>query len=85
MVLGVVLFFLFKSKPVEVTKIDDSKPVMTIIGTSVEGRNIEAYTFGKGEKHLFFVGGIHGGYEWNSVMLAYKFLDYLTLNPEIIF
>ena len=85
MVLGVVLFLLFKSKPVEVTKIDDSKPVMTIIGTSVEGRNIEAYTFGKGEKHLFFVGGIHGGYEWNSVMLAYKFLDYLTLNPEIIF
>ena len=48
-----------------------------IIGTSVEGRNIESYTYGDGNTHLLFVGGIHGGYEWNSVLLAYKFIDYL--------
>jgi len=47
------------------------------IGTSVEGRKIEAYTYGSGANHLVFVGGIHGGYEWNSVLLAYNFLDYL--------
>ena len=30
------------------------------------------------------MGGIHGGYEWNSVMLAYQAIDYLILNPQII-
>lgn len=54
------------------------------IGLSVEGRPIEAYTYGNGETHLLFVGGIHGGYEWNSVLLAYTFLDYLNENPEFI-
>jgi predicted deacylase len=43
-----------------------------------------AYTFGQGSTHLTFVGGIHGGYEWNSVLLAYQFLDYLKTNSEII-
>ncbi|MEK7569190.1 MAG: M14 family metallopeptidase [Patescibacteria group bacterium] len=55
-----------------------------VIGTSVEGRAIEAYLYGKGETHLLFVGGIHGGYEWNSVILAYRFMDYLEANPNSI-
>ncbi len=59
-------------------------PRQEIIGTSVEGRSIEAYTYGSGDTHLLFVGGIHGGYEWNSVLLAYEFMDYLTTHPETI-
>lgn len=61
-------------------------PVSTyaVIGTSVEGRDIEAYTYGNGEKHVLFVGGVHGGYEWNSVVLAYQFIDYLKEHPEVI-
>ena len=55
-----------------------------IIGTSVEGRAIEAYTYGTGETHLLFVGGIHGGYEWNSVLLAYQFIDHIRANPDFI-
>jgi len=55
-----------------------------IIGKSVQGRNIESFAFGKGETQLLFVGGIHGGYEWNSVLLAYEFIDYLTENPTVI-
>lgn len=55
-----------------------------MVGTSVEGRPIEAYTFGKGPTPLLFVGGIHGGYEWNSVLLAYALIDYLKTNPEAI-
>ncbi len=55
-----------------------------IIGKSVEGRAIEAYIYGKGSTHLMFVGGIHGGYEWNSVLLAYQIMDYLKENPDII-
>ena len=54
------------------------------LGTSVEGRKIEAYTYGDGAKHLVFVGGIHGGYEWNSVLLAYEFLDYLKVNSSTL-
>lgn len=48
-----------------------------IIGQSVEGRNIEAYTFGTGDTHLLFVGGVHGGYEWNSVVLAESVIAYI--------
>ncbi len=55
-----------------------------IIGTSVENRSIEAYTYGTGPTHLLFVGGIHGGYEWNSVLLAYAFIDRLEAAPESI-
>lgn len=54
------------------------------IGTSVLGRPIEAFTFGHGETDLLFVGGIHGGYEWNSVMLAYEMIDHFTANEALI-
>lgn len=73
----------FVAEPVEVIK-EDSGPTREIIGTSVEGREIEAYTYGDGEKHLIFVGGVHGGYEWNSVLLSYRFMDYLEENPDLI-
>ncbi len=55
-----------------------------VIGTSQEGRSIEAYTFGNGSKTLLFVGGIHGGYEWNTVLLAYQFIDYLSQHASDI-
>jgi len=42
----------------------------TVIGSSVESRPIEVFTFGTGEIDLLFVGGVHGGYEANSVRLA---------------
>lgn len=45
---------------------------------------ILSYQFGEGETSLILVGGMHGGYEWNTILLAYAFLDYLHLNPEII-
>ena len=59
-------------------------PAQTIIGTSVEGRDIEVYTFGSGETQLLFVGGMHGGYEWNSVVLAEEFISYLQNDPSVI-
>jgi hypothetical protein len=62
-----------------------------VIGRSVQGRPIEAVTFrpsgqtnGEGEVHLLFVGGIHGGYEWNTVVLANQFIDYLEANPTAL-
>lgn len=68
-----------KSSVDEETKFENSS-----IGKSVEGRLIDSYTFGNGSKHVVFVGGIHGGYEWNSVFLAYKFIDYLKSNPDFV-
>ncbi len=50
----------------------------------MEGRVIESYTFGTGETDLLFVGGMHGGYEWNSIDLAYAMIDEFQLQPELI-
>jgi hypothetical protein len=59
-------------------------PRREVIGQSVEGRDIEAFTYGDGGTRLLFVGGVHGGYEWNSVLLAYAVMDYLSANPAAI-
>lgn len=64
------------------------QPSREVIGRSVEGRAIEAYRFpATGDRttaHLLFVGGIHGGYEWNSVLLAYALVDHIAANPESV-
>lgn len=56
----------------------------TVIGTSVEGRNITAYQYGSGETELLFVGGIHGGYEFNTTLLSYDLINYLDDNADVI-
>jgi len=61
-----------------------TSPVYSVLGTSVQGRKIESYTYGTGPTHIVFVGGIHGGYEWNSVLVAYDLKDYLDANPAIV-
>ncbi len=58
--------------------------IQKVIGTSVQGREILAYTYGAGSTTVIFVGGIHGGYEWNSVLLSYALIDYLEANPESV-
>jgi len=55
-----------------------------IIGKSVNGKDITAYNYGTGDTEILFVGGIHGGYEWNTVLLAYEAMDYLEANPDVI-
>lgn len=55
-----------------------------VIGQSVEGRDITAYHFGDGGEEILFVGGIHGGYEWNTALVAYQLVDYLKANPSAI-
>ncbi len=78
-------YFQFNKKsPAVIIEPEVTYPLKTIIGQSVQGRNIEAYIYGKGEIKIAFVGGIHGGYEWNSIMLAYQMIDYLTENINII-
>ncbi len=71
---------LVEENKVTQTNLGVISPGFAVIGKSVQGRNIETYTYGNGDKHLLFVGGVHGGYEWNSVLLAYEFKDYLEVN-----
>lgn len=86
LILGLILLFIlgFKSIPTPPIEVEEPEPSYSILGESVEGRVIEAYRFGDGHKHLLLVGGIHGGYEWNTVVLAYRFIDYFDTNPEVI-
>jgi len=82
----VTLFYQKKPEKVaeQVPEVKITLESRSVIGKSVEGRDIEEYTFGNGINHLIFVGGIHGGYEWNTVVLAYRFLDYLKADPSIV-
>lgn len=73
-----------KEAPVEVPVVDTFGPKHSVIGKSVQGRDIDAYVYGSGDQKILFVGGIHGGYEWNSVILARTFMDHISENPDII-
>lgn len=56
----------------------------TTIGKSHQNREILSYQFKNGPNKVIFVGGIHGGYEWNSILLTYELIDYFTVHPESI-
>ena len=77
-------FFYTKPEPFPTLVEPKSDGILEVIGLSVEGREIESYIYGNGAKRLLFVGGIHGGYEWNSISLAYEMMNYFKLNPEVI-
>ncbi|MBN1305599.1 MAG: hypothetical protein JXA13_14265 [Anaerolineales bacterium] len=55
-----------------------------VIGFSLQGRPLEVYTFGDGPKEKMIVAGIHGGSEWNTIVLADLLIEHLTGHPEII-
>ncbi|MCB9420396.1 MAG: hypothetical protein H6667_11370 [Ardenticatenaceae bacterium] len=51
-----------------------------VIGYSAGERPLTDYQFGSGPVHIVFIGGIHGGYEWNTILLAYDMIDYFAAN-----
>jgi len=51
-------------------------------GYSIEGRPLQAYRLGTGESARFIIGAIHGGYEWNTVEVVSKTLEYFRENPN---
>lgn len=55
-----------------------------VIGYSHQDLPLEAYKFGDGFIPIVFVGGMHGGYEWNTILLAYEAIDYFTANPNAV-
>lgn len=93
------VYFIIKSNNSVVVDRDDttltdtqasSTPVvnkeMEVIGKSVGGLDITAYNFGNatGTDKVLFVGGIHGGYEKNTVTVSQELIDYLKTNPSVI-
>lgn len=52
------------------------------LGKSVEGRNIWAWQFGDGPYTIVLVGGLHGGFEGNTVVLAEELVDYFRRHDE---
>jgi hypothetical protein len=54
------------------------------VGLSVQQRPIVDYQFKNGPNHIVFVGGMHGGYEWNTILLAYEAIDYYQANLDLI-
>ena len=57
---------------------------LQIIGSSVAGRPLQVYQFGRGPVEKLIVAGIHGGYEWNTIELADELIDYLNNFPEVV-
>ena len=62
----------------------EQKKTEQVIGKSVQGRDITAYYYGSGDREILFILGIHGGYAWNTALLAYNIMDYLKENPNAI-
>jgi hypothetical protein len=87
---GALFFWLNQPEPPAPSPVDEIiepfAPTTTrsILGQSIEGRDIETFTFGTGETNLLFIGGIHGGYEWNSALLAYEMIDYFMADNSDI-
>lgn len=55
-----------------------------VIGQSVEGRDITAYHYGDGDTEVLFIGGLHGGYSWNTSLVAYELMDYLDKTSQTV-
>lgn len=55
-----------------------------VYGTSYNGNALLAYRLGTGPSARALIGGIHGGYEWNTTSLVSETLTHLHQNPELI-
>lgn len=78
-----------EEKPNEVEKDNSDKGSKNnqdseVIGKSVNGNDIVAYHFGSGDEEVMFIGGIHGGYSWNTSLLSFEVIKWLKANPSLI-
>lgn len=56
-------------------------PDAFVFGASVQGRDLLARRLGGGETALMLVGGIHGGWEGNTVTLVEQLIAHFEANP----
>lgn len=69
------------TEPVDISPIQGGE---FYYGSSTKGHQLTGYTYGSGEQTLVFVGGIHGGYEWNTTLLAEQLREHLRTHPQFI-
>jgi hypothetical protein len=56
----------------------------SVIGTSVNGKEITAFHFGTGDKEILLLGGVHGSYSPNTSGVAEEAVAYFKENPSAI-
>lgn len=77
--LGLVIITLALLLLNQAVPITHANPYTTqLVGTSAQGRPIEAYLFGHGPTHIAFVGGIHQGDEANTTALVEQAVNYYS-------
>lgn len=64
--------------------LDSTQGDSNSIGRSAEGNSISAYHFGNGPDEIVLIGGVHGGYSWNTALLGFEIIDWLESNPSVI-
>ncbi len=52
-----------------------------VVGKTAQGRDLLARSFGSGERILLLVGGMHGGWEANTVTLVGQLIDHFAATP----
>jgi predicted deacylase len=57
-------------------------PDAMVIGHSAEGNPLTVQRFGSGERVLLLIGGIHGGWEANTVTLMEELMDHFRSTPQ---
>ena len=70
--------------PLQTTPTFAAYGITHTIGTSFQNRPLVAHRFGYGTHTIVIVGGIHGGYEWNTIILSYQLIDYFRENSDEI-
>ena len=74
-----------KEETTTTTEVEPAKDKSeTIIGKSVQGNEIKAFHFGNGTKEVLFIGGIHGGYSWNTALVGFEAIDWFKKNNSVI-
>lgn len=75
-----LLRYILETSSRSLPSIQTAVPPFTI-GQSVNGRDIVAYTFGHGSKHVMIVGGIHGN-EIGTMQTAYSLINWFMTQPQ---
>ena len=55
-----------------------------VYGRSFNGNDLLAYRIGRGPSSRALIGGIHGGYEWNTTVLVEEILSTLEHDPGLV-
>lgn len=71
-------------EPITTDEPTDTLPSETVLGTSANGNTITAYHYGTGDQDVLLIGGIHGGYSFNTALLGWELVDYFSENPSAI-